>query len=105
MKKSIFILFLAATFLYQGQTTKEEILSNLNQTGGGYYAYPTPTKKLTAVPTGYQPFYISHYGRHGSRWLISDKDFSGVMDILKKANDHNALTENGKSALQRLESI
>ena len=105
MKKSIFILFLAATFLYQGQTTKEEILSNINQTGGGYYAYPTPTKKLTAVPTGYQPFYISHYGRHGSRWLISDKDFSGVMDILKKANDHNALTENGKSALQRLESI
>ncbi|MFC4163104.1 histidine-type phosphatase [Epilithonimonas zeae] len=105
MKKSFSILLLAASFFYQGQTTKEEILSDLNQTGGVYYAYPTPTKKLTAVPSGYQPFYISHYGRHGSRWLINDKDFSGVMDILRKANENNALTENGKSALQRLEKI
>ncbi|UQB69239.1 histidine-type phosphatase [Epilithonimonas zeae] len=105
MKKSFSILLIAVSFFYQGQTTKEEILSNLNQTGGVYYAYPTPTKKLTAVPSGYQPFYISHYGRHGSRWLINDKDFSGVMDILKKANENNALTENGKSALQRLEKI
>jgi len=105
MKKSFSILLLAASFFYQGQTTKEEILSNLNQTGGVYYAYPTPTKKLTAVPFGYQSFYISHYGRHGSRWLINDKDFSGVMDILRKANENNALTENGKSALQRLENI
>jgi len=105
MKKTFSILLLAASFFYQGQTTKEEILSNLNQTGGVYYAYPTPTKKLTAVPSGYQPFYISHYGRHGSRWLINDKDFSGVMDILRKANENNALTENGKSALQRLGKI
>lgn len=105
MKKSFSILLIAVSFFYQGQTTKEEILSDLNKTGGVYYAYPTPTKKLTAVPSGYQPFYISHYGRHGSRWLINDKDFSGVMDILKKANENNALTENGKSALQRLEKI
>ncbi|MET3036897.1 histidine-type phosphatase [Chryseobacterium sp. NRRL B-14859] len=105
MKKSFSILLLAAALFYHGQTTKEEIFSDLNKTGGVYYAYPTPTKKLTAVPSGYQPFYISHYGRHGSRWLISDKDFSGVMDILKKANENNALTETGKSALQRLEKI
>lgn len=105
MKKSFSILLLAASFFYQGQTTKEEILSDLNKTGGVYYAYPTPTKKLTSIPSGYQPFYISHYGRHGSRWLINDKDFSGVMDILRKANDNNALTVTGKSALQRLEKI
>ena len=105
MKKSFSILLLAASFFYQGQTTKEEILSDLNKTGGVYYAYPTPAKKLIAVPSGYQPFYISHYGRHGSRWLINDKDFSGVMDILKKANENNALTKNGRSALQRLEKI
>ena len=105
MKKSFSILLFAASFFYQGQTTKEEILSNLNQTGGVYYAYPAPTKKLTAVPSGFQEFYVSHYGRHGSRWLINDKDFSGVMDVLKKAKANNALTEIGKSALQRLEKI
>ena len=31
-------------------------------------AYPTPSGKLTPPPAGYVPVYISHYGRHGSRW-------------------------------------
>ncbi len=106
MRKTLSFLFLlSATVFYNAQTTKEEITSDLRNTGGVYLAYPAPTQKLTAVPTGYQPFYISHYGRHGSRWLINDKDFSGVMNILKKAAADNALTEAGKSALQRLEKI
>lgn len=106
MRKTISLLILlSATFLYKAQTTKEEIFSDIRKTGGVYYAYPAPEKKLTAVPSGYQPFYVSHYGRHGSRWLINDKDFSGVMEVLKKAADNNALTETGKSALERLEKI
>lgn len=107
MKKSFSILLvISATFLYNAQTSKkEEIFSDIAKTGGVYYAYPKPSNKLTAVPSGYQEFYLSHYGRHGSRWLINDKDFSGVMDVLKKANDNNVLTETGKSALQRLEKI
>lgn len=106
MKKTILILcLLPAAFFYKGQTIKEEIFSDIRKTGGVYYAYPGPSGKLTPAPSGYQDFYVSHYGRHGSRWLINDKDFSGVMDILKKAADNNALTDNGKSALQRLEKI
>ena len=99
-----FILF-CTPFVYQAQTTKEQILSDLNQTGGVYLAYPTPSGKLTKVPAGFEPFYISHYGRHGSRWLINDTDFSGVLYILREAADKNALTETGKSALKRLEKI
>jgi len=107
MKKSFSILFvISAAFLYNAQTSKkEEIFSDIAKTGGVYYAYPKPSAKLTAVPAGYQEFYVSHYGRHGSRWLINEKDFSGVMDVLKKADENNALTETGKSALQRLEEI
>jgi len=106
MRKTLSFLFLLSTAVfYNAQTTKEEITSDLRNTGGVYLAYPTPTQKLTAAPSGYQPFYISHYGRHGSRWLINEKDFSGVMGILKKAAASNALTETGKSALQRLEKI
>ena len=40
--------------------------------GGVYYAYHAPEFISTDVPQGYHPFYISHYGRHGSRWLPSD---------------------------------
>jgi len=106
MKKTILILcLLPAAFFYKGQTIKEEIFSDIRKTGGVYYAYPGPSGKLTPALSGYQDFYVSHYGRHGSRWLINDKDFSGVMDILKKAADNNALTDNGKSALKRLEKI
>jgi len=106
MKKTILLLILlSATFLYKGQTTKEEIFNDIKTTGGVYYAYPAPVNKITPVPSGYKPFYISHYGRHGSRWLINDKDFSGVMEVLKKADLNQALTENGRSALKRLEKI
>ena len=36
--------------------------------GGIYYGYKyTPTKE-SKVPKGYKPIYVSHYGRHGSRW-------------------------------------
>ncbi len=106
MKKTISLLFLLSTFIIcHAQTTKEEIFSDIRTTGGVYYAYTEPLKPLTVAPSGYQPFYISHYSRHGSRWLINDKDFSGVMEILKKAKADNALTENGKSALSRLEKI
>ena len=39
-----------------------------HQMGSNYYAYPTPTAKYTKAPAGYKPFYLSHYGRHGSRF-------------------------------------
>ena len=39
--------------------------------GGVYYAYPIESGManplLQLAPEGYEPFYISHYGRHGSR--------------------------------------
>lgn len=99
------LLLLSATFFYKGQITKEQIFSDIKTTGGVYYAYPTPTTQLTAAPAGYQSFYISHYGRHGSRWLINDKDFSGALEILRRANQQQVLTADGVSALQRLETI
>ena len=35
-----------------------------------YYAYTYDNPARTPAPEGYEPFYISHYGRHGSRWLL-----------------------------------
>lgn len=106
MKKTYTIfLVAAAAIFYQGQTTKEEIFSDIEKTGGVYYAYPTPTAKLTAAPAGYQSFYISHYGRHGSRWLINDVDFYEALEVLRKASSKNTLSSAGQSALDRLEKI
>ena len=56
----------------------------------------------TPAPKGYQPFYISHYGRHGSRsdWA-GNYTYKTVRDVLSKAKaDGVALTPAGDSLLR-----
>ena len=48
--------------------------------GGVYYAYQAPKVKYTPVPKGYKPFYISHYGRHGSRWMPKDSRYEWIAE-------------------------
>ncbi|MBD5200452.1 MAG: histidine-type phosphatase [Bacteroidales bacterium] len=103
------ILFLASGVLITlsslGQTTKEEVTSDLNKAGGIYYAYPVTESANTPAPKGYKPFYISHYGRHGSRYLISDNDYLNPARLLHKADSLNALTPLGRDVMHRLDSL
>lgn len=87
------------------QTTKEEMTQDLNRTGGVYFAYPVTESHNTPAPKGYEPFYISHYGRHGSRYLISDNDYKAVADVLHDADRHGVLTPLGKDVMVRLDSV
>ena len=89
----------------QAQTAKDEILADLDKAGSVYYAYPVTTVEQTATPKGYEPFYISHYGRHGSRYLIADNDYKWVLDLMRKAKDAGALTPLGLDALGRIEQV
>ena len=76
------------------------------QMGGVYYAYPiesgTDKPQLQSTPAGYEPFYISHYGRHGSRWLTSDARYTWVNQHFE---DQKNLTPLGKSVKKRLAKI
>ena len=86
MKRTLFSIVLLAAFAVQGlyaQATREEIFNDIATTGGVYYAYPGPSGIQTKAPKGYEPFYISHYGRHGSRWLIADEDYVRVMEVFE----------------------
>ena len=40
---------------------------------GTDYLCPTGPVALTKAPKGYKVFYISHYGRHGSRYMTDNK--------------------------------
>ena len=98
MKRTLFSIVLLAAFAVQGlyaQATREEIFNDIATTGGVYYAYPGPSGVQTKAPKGYEPFYISHYGRHGSRWLIADEDYVRVMEVFEKAHAAGALTDLG----------
>ncbi|MBZ0199773.1 MAG: histidine phosphatase family protein, partial [Ignavibacteriaceae bacterium] len=95
----IFILF---NILLSAQTTKEELLSDLRFAGGLYSPYIFTNSVTTPAPEGYTPFYISHYGRHGSRWVISPDCHLIPIKILSNADSTGKLTELGKSLLQRM---
>ena len=75
IRKSLLALFVSLLCLgAYAQSSLEEITANPEKAGGVYLAYPTEFAPQSKAPKGYKPFYISHYGRHGSRYLISNED-------------------------------
>ena len=89
------------------QTAREEIDANKYLAGSNYLDYDrlfTP-QTLTPAPKGYTPFYMSHYGRHGSRWLINKDSYTSVVEPMRKAKQHDKLTERGEEVLSLLESF
>ncbi len=106
-KHFLFAIFFTFAFgLIQAQTTREEVFDKIEKTGAVYFAYPSDDiKPETPAPKGYEPFYISHFSRHGSRYLISDEDYKKPIAVFKKAYEANALTDLGKDVYQRLQVI
>ena len=84
------------------QTSREELLSHIELTAGNYANYPNPTGHLTPAPKGYEPFYISHYGRHGARYQTSDKAYKRLLKGLDEALEKGLLTEYGKDVRNRI---
>lgn len=105
LKRIFALLCLAPTLPLMAQTTRGEVLSDLDKAGGVYYAYPTRETHPTPPPKGYKPFHISHYGRHGSRYLISDADYKNARDVLRRAREAGALTPLGLDVLCRLDTV
>lgn len=66
------------------------------------HSYEFLLVKDTKAPKGYQPFYISHYGRHGSRSDWAGKmTYGNVVRTLQSAKDAGVqLTPAGDSLLQ-----
>ena len=89
------------------QTAREEIEANKYLAGSNYLDYDrlfTP-QALTPAPKGYTPFYMSHYGRHGSRWLISKDSYTSVVEPMQKAKRYGKLTPKGEEVLGQLETF
>lgn len=105
---------LAATFFLSSLTSfgqqewskaRQEIHDNVRLSASNYLAYIDPVEALTPAPAGYEPFYLSHYGRHGSRWLIGDWEYQDAMKVLKRAHDNGVLTERGEELRRQLDDF
>lgn len=106
MKKSLslFLLVCVASTVV-GQTIREEIAANPNMAAGIYTAYPVTEQIATPAPRGYKPFYISHYGRHGSRYQTAPEKYTNPLILLEQADKDGRLTALGKDALRRVRII
>lgn len=66
------------------------------RSGGIYYAYPVAADSLAPVPAGFEPLYVSHYGRHGSRWVIDMSIYPKVLGELRRQAEADNLTAQGQ---------
>ena len=87
------------------QQAREDFRKDINLSASGYKAYPGPQKALTPAPAGYTPYYIGHYGRHGSRYLLGARDYDMPYNALKKLADAGMLTEKGLEVFDKVGQI
>lgn len=100
-----FILIISAVLAYGAASAQEalnDIKANMCVSGSNYLAYPGPHKQLTPAPKGYKPYYITHYGRHGSRFLCDASDYDFPYNTLKRADEFGKLTPVGKETLNKV---
>lgn len=96
----IWAVVVVTTSIQAQNIARETFEKDLRISANNYQAYPDknlPT--LTPAPKGYTPFFINHYGRHGSRWLIDPKDYSIPVEQLSKGEINGKLTQRGKEVL------
>lgn len=106
MKNSLLLVFaLMLSLTISAQQARKDFKKDITLSGSNYVAYPGPQKKLTPAPKGYEPFYISHYGRHGSRFLIGTNDYDKPFNILNKAKAQGVLTAKGEETLEKVGKI
>jgi len=60
---------------------------------------------LTPAPKGYKPFYIDHYGRHGSRYSWTDKVYKSLHTVFSNAHEEGVLTPLGEEFYQKYEAF
>lgn len=106
MRKLTLLLLAALSFPYSyAQNLREEIARDKQAASSFYKLYEFDGTPETPAPEGFKPFYVSHYGRHGSRWMISENCYTELVDMLKRPDSLGILTPLGKSVLARCVEI
>ena len=91
------LFFVALTLCAQTVSPLDELKADPRKAYGTDYPYSFEKVKLTKAPKGYKPFYISHYGRHGSRYYWSDRLYYELDSLLTKAHQKQLLTAEGEA--------
>ena len=84
---------------------RAKVLSDRTLAAGEDRVYDMSEKKLTPSPKGYEPVFIEHYGRHGSRYAYTARTYSVPLRALKHGADEGNLTVRGQKLLSELEAF
>jgi len=106
--KKLLLTLVGAMFcmVLRAQTAAQEIRQNVLCTASNYMAYPGPIQQvLTPAPQGMKPFYISHYGRHGSRFHSKPSMYNEPYLTLASADSLGKLSDLGREVMLRLDII
>ncbi len=84
------------------QTSDDTLMQDPRKAAASFYVYDYKSApELTPAPAGYEPFYISHFARHGARYCTSE--YNRLYDWLTKASQTGHLTDYGKEFFSRYE--
>lgn len=106
MKKILIFTYLYTACIMAAYSVdpRQELRENPYLSGSNLLAYPDQNlPKLTPAPAGYEPFHIEHYARHGSRWLLKERDYTKPVEALELADNAGVLTPQGKELLGYLQ--
>ena len=106
----MFLLLVVTIFMaalqVSAQPAYDVISSHRNFAAGNYSLYPDSINSLmTPPPAGKRPFYISHYGRHGSRYLNNRIGLDTPYKMLCSADSMGELTTVGKKVMEKAHLI
>ena len=75
---------------------KTEVYANIDRSGGVYCPYPDGQPLPAKAPKGYKPFYLSHIGRHGSRYAIGSTIYTDLYEFWANAAAKGNLAPEGE---------
>ena len=104
MKKTLTLLLfvlVASTSWARGIAALDELKADPRKSYGTDFPYEYTTPRLTKAPSGYKPFYISHYGRHGSRYYWNAMLYQELANLLTKAHERGQLTPAGEAFFEK----
>lgn len=85
----------------QTMDVREIVSADHGKAAGCEGPYRYDAAPQTPAPKAYEPFYISHYGRHGSRYAWNDDTYRVIRKVLEAAKNTGSLTDTGELFYQR----
>ena len=109
MKRYFSFIAVLAAFVVLATSARDPYLDVIKvdryNAAGNYHPYPVPKYSDTKAPKGYTPFYVIHYGRHGSRFLIGSSRYTHTVDMMDQLHEKNLLTSEGEALRADLQAM